>query len=62
MCTSMLVLVLAGCTIEVPAPKQFDCGDFNKETGEWYCLSRTTDKCIRNMYVETEQCNNIKGE
>ena len=60
MCTSTLVLVLAGCMVEVPAPKQFDCGDFNKATGEWYCVSRVTDKCIKNEYVDLEKCSGIE--
>ena len=61
---ALTILLVAGCTvIEVPAPKQFNCGDWNGDMTSWYCVSRVTDKCIRNEYVEFNQCDRIeKGE
>ena len=50
--TSTLALVLAGCIVEVPAPKQFDCAGGSPE---WHCRSRVTDKCIKNTYVDMEE-------
>jgi len=50
--------MLSGCIVEVPAQKQFDCGLYDGDN--WHCLSRTTDKCIKNTYVELEECEGIK--
>jgi len=52
----LALLFLAGCTIEVPAPKQFDCAGGPQE---WHCKSRATGKCIKNVYVEPEACEGI---
>ena len=55
-------VILTGCTqtiIEVPAPKQFDCGDWNEDKTAWFCRSRVTGKCIKNQYVNAEACNSI---
>lgn len=62
------VILFAGCTtieyVEVPAPKQFDCGLYVKNAEgrivSWHCKSRVTDKCIKNEYVEAEACNSIQ--
>ena len=60
----LLPFFLGGCNvIEVPAPKQFDCGDWNEAQNEWYCQSRVTGKCIKNQYVDSQECDAIeKGE
>ena len=57
----LALALLSGCSvIEVPAPKQFDCGDWNEDHTSWYCRSRATGKCIRNEYIEAEACNSIE--
>ena len=56
----LLLILLLGCTIEVPAQKQFDCGDWNDDMTSWYCVSRVTDKCIHNEYVDINQCSRIE--
>jgi len=54
--TACLILFLSGCeTVQ----KNYDCGDWNDDKTSWYCISRTTDKCILNTYVEINQCEGI---
>jgi len=56
-----LLVFLCGCTY-IPQ-KNFDCGDWNEAKDTWFCQSRVTGKCIKNTYVEPEQCSSIpKGE
>ena len=60
------LLFIIGCStiIEVPAPKQFDCGLYIKnEEGNitaWHCKSRGTAKCIKNEYAVAEACSGIE--
>ena len=58
---ALALFLFAGCEtiriVEVPAPKQFDCGG---ERDVWYCKSRATELCIRNEIVEAEACNSIE--
>jgi len=62
----IVLSILIGCEtvkiVEVPAPKQFDCGATSEDGQSWYCLSRTTDKCIRNEYKPLEECSGINNE
>jgi hypothetical protein len=56
----LLLVLLVGCTI-APLEKHFDCGDWNEDMNSWYCQSRVTGKCIRNEYVDMEECKEINN-